>query len=123
MICDGRTLHIDKYPELYSVIGHTFTNHDSIETIEIFRLPDLRGLFIRGYRFDRKIGSVESFKISDHIHKVKRLCESTVYYTKLLTERTFPCNMKDTTENLTTLLYGSETRPYNKSVLFLIKVK
>jgi len=41
--CDGRTLNISDYPELYSAIGLTYGGDASS-----FRLPDFRGMFLRG---------------------------------------------------------------------------
>jgi microcystin-dependent protein len=38
-VCDGRSLPIDEYNELYEVIGTSFGSNDSIS----FKLPDLRG--------------------------------------------------------------------------------
>lgn len=38
-ICDGRSLHITDYPELYNVIGKTFGSVDDLH----FNLPDCRG--------------------------------------------------------------------------------
>lgn len=45
MVCDGRELPCWKYPKLYAVIG---TLHGGDPTRGVFRLPDLRGLFVRG---------------------------------------------------------------------------
>jgi microcystin-dependent protein len=43
MLCDGRYLAIASYPELFAVLGSLYgTQGDS------FRLPDYRGLFLRG---------------------------------------------------------------------------
>ena len=44
MLCDGKTLKIKKYPELYAVIGPTWGAPSNLK----FNLPDLRGRFIRG---------------------------------------------------------------------------
>lgn len=38
-ICDGRSLMIDEYQELYQVIGTSFGSNDAVS----FKLPDLRG--------------------------------------------------------------------------------
>ena len=45
MVCDGRELPCWKYTDLYAVIG---TLHGGDPTRGVFRLPDLRGLFVRG---------------------------------------------------------------------------
>ncbi len=44
MVCDGRTLKISAFPCLYAVLG-TLYGGDAPGT---FRLPDLRGVFVRG---------------------------------------------------------------------------
>lgn len=70
-ICDGRSLNIDEYPELFALIGRTYGGN-----IDSFNLPDLRGLFIRSLCFDgsfdsgRTIGSLQQDTIVDHGHFV-----------------------------------------------------
>jgi rhizosphere induced protein len=44
MLCDGRYLEIDAYPELFAVIGTLYGKQGDNK----FRLPDYRGLFMRG---------------------------------------------------------------------------
>ncbi len=44
MLCDGRFLRKDIYPELFAVIGYLYGNKND----DLFRLPDYRGLFLRG---------------------------------------------------------------------------
>ncbi|MGD1715545.1 phage tail protein [Dapis sp. BLCC M172] len=44
MLCDGRYLEIDAYPELFAVIGTLYGTQGN----DKFRLPDYRGLFMRG---------------------------------------------------------------------------
>lgn len=44
--CDGRTLTIADYPKLYSYIGTRYS--DGTQTALQFRIPDLRGSFLRG---------------------------------------------------------------------------
>jgi len=45
MVCDGRELPCWRYAELYAVIGML---HGGDPARGVFRLPDLRGLFVRG---------------------------------------------------------------------------
>lgn len=45
LICDGEELERAEYEELYGVIGDFFGHGDGYST---FRLPDLRGRFVRG---------------------------------------------------------------------------
>lgn len=44
MLCDGRYLERDAYPELFAVIGTLYGTQGD----DKFRLPDYRGLFMRG---------------------------------------------------------------------------
>jgi len=43
MLCDGRYLAIAAYPELYAVLGDLYGKKN-----DTFRIPDYRGLFLRG---------------------------------------------------------------------------
>jgi microcystin-dependent protein len=45
MLCDGRTLDIDEYPELFENIGTSF---GAVGTTQ-FKIPDLRERFVVGY--------------------------------------------------------------------------
>jgi len=42
LLCDGSTIKVSEYPELYSVIGHLYGGNEST-----FKLPDYSGQFIR----------------------------------------------------------------------------
>jgi microcystin-dependent protein len=43
MLCDGRSLPIAQYPELFAALGHLYGGSDAT-----FRIPDYRGYFLRG---------------------------------------------------------------------------
>ncbi|MDO5970613.1 phage tail protein [Flavivirga aquimarina] len=45
MLCDGRALNIDEYPELFENIGTSF---GAVGTTQ-FKIPDLREKFLVGY--------------------------------------------------------------------------
>ena len=70
MICDGRWLQILDYPELFGAIGHTFGKVDE----NSFKIPDLRGRFVRGWSKDgttdkeRIFGSLQTDAIQKHKH-------------------------------------------------------
>jgi len=59
--CDGSEYSRSSYPDLYSVIGLTFGGSASRET---FRVPDLRGLFIRGMNNGRGLDLDASVRLS-----------------------------------------------------------
>lgn len=81
MVCDGRALKIDHYPELYAMIGTIYGGDENT-----FNLPDLRGMFLRGVGSDPAstenrqkpnqgsgsetgVGSTQDFAIQTHVHK------------------------------------------------------
>lgn len=45
LVCDGRTLKIAQYPDLYRVLG---TQYGGNPNQDEFQIPDLRGQFLRG---------------------------------------------------------------------------
>lgn len=71
MICDGRSLSIGDFPDLFAAIGRTYGGAPGS-----FRLPDLRGLFVRSLSFNgsydsgRSIGSLQQDAIINHEHNV-----------------------------------------------------
>ena len=71
--CNGATISRTAYADLFSVIGTTFGVGDGVNT---FRLPDLRGEFLRGWDDGRGIDSGRAFgswqpdDFKSHSHKV-----------------------------------------------------
>ncbi|MEB0215570.1 phage tail protein [Undibacterium sp. CCC3.4] len=81
MLCDGRSLAISMYQELYAYLGFQYGGSD-----EAFLIPDLRGYFLRGADPDAKIdqdaahrqplgsgkpsdvGSLQSDALQNHVH-------------------------------------------------------
>jgi microcystin-dependent protein len=43
MLCDGRALAVERYPELFTVLGYRYGGSD-----DTFQIPDYRGYFLRG---------------------------------------------------------------------------
>lgn len=65
LLCDGKSLKINEYPELYQAIGTTFGG----DGVKKFALPDLRSKFIRGWdKRIRKFGSDEDDAFQGHEH-------------------------------------------------------
>lgn len=69
--CDGRSIEIESYPELYSAIGTCFGQKGD----KCFYLPDLRGRFVRGWcgknspiDKNRKFGSAQNDAVQSHTH-------------------------------------------------------
>ncbi|POF31773.1 phage tail protein [Roseibium marinum] len=86
MLCDGRYLNAAAYPELHAVLGELYGKQNSGADLE-FRLPDYRGLFLRGadagagmdpdagHRLDptgnnvaNVVGSLQCDALQDHTH-------------------------------------------------------
>lgn len=69
--CDGRSLLIEIYPELFNAIGTVFGG----DGVYDFSIPDLRGNFVRGWDkdgsidYERKFGSLQVDTIQIHSHK------------------------------------------------------
>ena len=59
--CDGSEHLISSYPDLHSVIGFKFGGNAAKQT---FRVPDLRGLFIRGLDNGRGLDPDVSVRLS-----------------------------------------------------------
>jgi hypothetical protein len=63
LICNGGLVSRALYPALYAAIGNTFGANDGVSN---FRLPDLRGQFVRGWCIDgatdsgREFGSLQA---------------------------------------------------------------
>ncbi|WP_081881896.1 phage tail protein [Nitrosococcus oceani] len=49
MLCDGRWLTKEQYPELFAVLGYLYGQSTNNSGQSTFRLPDYRGLFLRGF--------------------------------------------------------------------------
>jgi len=71
LICDGRLVRRKDYPRLFGSIGETFGKGDGDST---FQLPDLEGLFIRGWDSwgnidpERSFGSIQEDAFQGHRH-------------------------------------------------------
>lgn len=48
LLCDGSEVLISKYRDLYQIIGETYNGTASLQGLNTFRLPDLRGRFPLG---------------------------------------------------------------------------
>lgn len=134
--CDGRALSKVDYSDLYDVIGVTYGNGDGIST---FNIPDMRGLFIRGWNHQRSdewkdpdaehrteispggtsgnhVGTKQQHQIQEHDHQFKTG-----------TERGYCCggassgNFKHGICARTECTGGNETRPQNIYMMFIIK--
>ncbi len=85
MLCDGRELPVDQYPELFAVLGYIYGGYSGR-----FQIPDYRGYFLRGVdagamrdpdlgqrrppggqgRYD-SVGSTQMDALQDHVHTTR----------------------------------------------------
>lgn len=135
--CDGSSLEINQYPELFSALGYRYGGSG-----QKFNLPDLRGEFLRGVdeRERRKgsldnragarngekngVGSTQSFALETHVHSYQKpkevvpvIAEPGVSTTQM------PLMPADTLEPKNCSVSQNETRPVNTFVYWLIKTK
>ena len=126
LICDGSYLSRSSYSRLFNVIGITFGNTNSSN----FRLPDLRGEFIRGLDSGRgadpdsgrNLGSFQNEEFKEHRHTLKGNDREDIAGQSLAAGL-----YSDDAENTTTdpnsisQAGGDETRPRNVALNFIIK--
>ena len=118
--CNGATISRETYPELFTAIGTTYGEGDGSTT---FKIPDLRGEFIRGWDhsrgvdIDRTFGSWQEdlFKIHDHtLTAFGADASNTATYVSHGGTINF-----ELTES-TSSVGGVETRPRNVAMMFCI---
>lgn len=121
---DGSEVYRQDYPDLFSAIGVRFGSGDGVST---FKLPDLRGEFIRsldngrGVDAGRELGNVQMDEFKSHYHgfldRPNMRLESGVY---TWTPQVMEVAEQDSIS--TTRAGGSETRPRNIALLACIKI-
>jgi microcystin-dependent protein len=99
MLCDGRSLKIMDYPQLYAALGDLYTKESSGDDSgneRKFNIPDMRGMFLRGAHGDQNgadpeasdrkptpkgkatgPGSIQGCALQDHKHKYIKPADST----------------------------------------------
>lgn len=140
MVCDGRTLQKDEYPELYGMLGNIYGGDENT-----FNIPDLRGMFLRGVGSDpasiedrtnpkggsgdtQGVGSIQDFALQTHIHTYtapSKLTPSegtegtTVSGFDQESKTSIPQKTPDSTPDIKVSQF--ETRPSNVFVYYIIK--
>jgi microcystin-dependent protein len=137
MLCDGRYLAVQAYPELYAVLGSLYGDRNSGAE---FRIPDYRGVFLRGfdagagmdpdakYRWDptgnntaNVVGSLQCDALQDHTHKYDITSPAAVSQSGSAAGTNVT---KKQTEGLASpARFSSETRPRNIAVNYIIRFR
>jgi len=116
--CNGAVLSRTIYADLFAIIGTTYGYTSSSN----FKLPDIRGEFIRGFDNGRGIDSgrsigsyqVDEFKSHSHEQLAWKLGGQT-------TNSAYSVNGNTSTGYFTGATGGSETRPRNIAMMYCIK--
>jgi len=117
--CNGSTISRTTYSSLFAVLGTVYGVGDGSTT---FNLPDLRGEFIRGWADNRSvdtgrvIGSTQVDDFKSHNHKQYSIAIN-------ISTSTGAGHYSSTTSNSanTSSTGGSETRPRNVAMMYVIK--
>ena len=129
--CDGREVDLNDYPELFSVLEYKYS---TVTSGNLFRVPDLRGLFVRGLDRDttssggsvatgrdpisnRDLNNVQQDELKAHTHTYKSKTNS---YNPVFNgwAGTADTGMWDFGTGSTG---GDETRPKNMALVYCIK--
>ena len=122
LLANGQSVSTITYENLYKQIQNIYGNSKS-QTINEFVLPDLRGLFIRGYDKEgvrdpegktRKFGQIQNDQIGSHSH---------TFPVGTWNDRGSHVSLSPNSDgnHVTGSSGGSETRPKNIALLPLIK--
>jgi microcystin-dependent protein len=120
LLCDGGEVSRTTYAALFAIIGISYGPGDGINT---FKLPDLRGEFIRGADGGRGVdpgralGTAQADELKTHTHAFKRAGQMAPtgidYY--------LPLQNGTDTANVIGATGGTETRPRNVALNYIIK--
>ena len=137
LLCDGTLYGITGYPELFAVIGH---NWGTTDPLNLFRVPDLRGVFLRGVNggisdgftdpdkdtrvsrytggnLGNEVGSFQADEFKSHTHTSKESIMRTGNC-GLFSGGSYGCSAQNPAINNSG---GNETRPMNAYVNYIIK--
>lgn len=120
LLCDGMAVSRAEYPSLFAAIGTTWGTPNPTT----FAVPDLRGRFLRGVDSGagrdpgRVLGTTQNDQIRAHRHHITGDLVNSVG-----TGSQFAANrgISDFVGRDTELFGGSETRPMNSAVTYIIK--
>lgn len=124
--CNGAAVSRTTYADLFAAIGTTWGSGNGSTT---FNLPDLRGEFVRGWDNGRGVdgsrtfASSQSHQLQSHTHTVEFLSRNVGDPPNPITigDMNSSGSSKQTSSSGTTGNFGSETRPRNISMMYVIK--
>jgi microcystin-dependent protein len=126
--CDGRDLSINDYGVLHSVIGQNYKTNSGLDTNTRFQIPDMRGLFVRGWSHGistdagRSLGTRQEDDFKSHKHELLRASYpgtlGSVPIEPLMVESLIDGGY---TSNQMQVAGGDETRPKNIALIYCIK--
>lgn len=139
MLCDGRYLSASEFPELSAVVGTLYGKTGSGTDLR-FRIPDYRGLFLRGFdagsgmdpnaaerwsptggNTENVVGSLQCDALQDHTHKYDIVQPSGISQQGQAAGTTI--TSKATTSPESPALIAPETRPRNIAVNYIIRFR
>jgi microcystin-dependent protein len=137
MLCDGKSLEVSQYPDLFAVLGYLYGRDN-----DKFNIPDYRGIFLRGVDsganndpdiLDRTdpadpkkktkndgVGSRQEDALQTHQHEYARLSETTGGTENKAAMLVDGANTP-TSEPKEPARTSAETRPKNVYVHYIIK--
>lgn len=127
LVCDGAVISRVQYSNLFSIIGETFGTGDGSTT---FKIPNLRGEFIRGFDggrgldIGRAFGSVQLDSFREHGHNMKFTnSQSNTNYNNSTGSFMLNTSYLSAFTELSSLekTGGTETRPRNIALQYCIK--
>ena len=141
MLCDGRFLSCTVYPELFAVLGFLYGKSTSPDGPS-FRIPDYRGLFLRGVNAgsgmdpqaserksadgsnskDNGVGSLQCDAFQTHDHNYNAYNQPIPAGNTGSAASTISIAQKTTSPNAPART-ASETRPKNVAVNYIIKFR
>ena len=124
--CDGSAVSRTTYSALFAVVGTTWGSGDGSTT---FNLPDLRGEFVRGWDNSRGVDSSRSFassqghQLQEHTHTITANEQNVGDPPNPITIKHIRSggNNGATQDSGDTGYFGSETRPRNIAMMYVIK--
>lgn len=138
MLCDGRSLQTQLYPELFAALGYLYGGS---EAEEAFNIPDYRGRFMRGTdlganndpdisirtkpagsgNYDN-VGSIQTNALQDHEHTItKAKATGNAPPAEALSSVGKDSQTGKIYDSATDWVSDNETRPANIAVNYIIK--